>query len=232
VPLKDDEFKLGLQKLLLEIARTEVGDDDAEPYPEWGYAYGIKLFGEHITLSIDIPHSPDDLEAGLKVENEFRQIHGLDDLHETIELMTRAAIVCERFMDTDVLEKFKEHQQKEQEAAEAEKQKRIDLLAERKDRLLNEFVDEQGRIRVRAHRRWRPVKVVVENMSRGDEPDYQPVFYYTNERHGYREFFNLNIVSFEIKRGKRYYSVWDDGYDDLPEYHRPTSPRPVYGKDD
>lgn len=110
-----------------------------------------------------------------------------------------------------------ERLQRESEEREAARQRALEAVAERKDRLLNEFADEKGRIRLRGMKRWRPVTVVVRELS-GDR--YEPFFKYHYDKHGYGEAMGQHVRCFEVKVGSRFKSVWDDGQDDLHEWDR------------
>lgn len=105
-------------------------------------------------------------------------------------------------------------------AREAEREQRERDLADRHLRLLNEFMDEKCRIRVRGSKRWRPVHVRVREV-RGE---YQPYFEYVNsDRHGPGEYRLSNVRSMEVRVGSRYKSVWDDGQGDLSPWDRVTN---------
>lgn len=107
-------------------------------------------------------------------------------------------------------EKRMEERRKERERLEA-------ALAERKETLLNELVEEQGRIRLYGMKRWRPVTVQVQEYGDGS---YVPMFRYRYEKHGYSESLHQRVMAFHVKLHGKFYAVWDEGTDDLPEWER------------
>lgn len=113
---------------------------------------------------------------------------------------------------------YRKAEQERREAAIKERERRNAALDDRKATLMNELVEEEGRIRLRGRKRWRPVTVQVEEWS-GD--NYRPYFEYRyKNKHGVRQAVDTNVQAFHVKLGSKFYNVWDDGTDDLryPEH--------------
>lgn len=102
----------------------------------------------------------------------------------------------------------REERRKHEEATKAK-------LEERSDTLLNELVEEQGRIRLHGMKRWRPVTVEVVEYG---EDNYKPRFRYRYEKHGYSETLHPRVVAFHVKLNGKFYNVWDEGLEDLREW--------------
>ncbi len=108
--------------------------------------------------------------------------------------------------------------QEEQERRRQERERRLAAMEDHKDTLMNELVGEEGRIRVKGLKRWRPVTVDVRENHDGT---YEPYFKYRyTNKHGYEERVGLNVQAFHVKLGSKFYSVWDSGVEDLREYDR------------
>jgi hypothetical protein len=222
---------------LIEILLTIAQEKVYEPYtatlsPQWGRG-DVELRGEHHNLRMEVPHAAEELKDGPEVSLGYAAIGNITDQRDVRDLLMLSVDISTAFIEAT--EAARKEAEAEEEKALLEEQKRREEAQEREDerkeRLLNEFAGEFGRIRIRGYHRWRPVEVKVEPYV---DEDHWPWFYYQNRRHGYREPFYRSIVSFEVKVGSRYFSVWDDGYDDLPEYQQAKIklPRPVYGEDD
>lgn len=114
-------------------------------------------------------------------------------------------------------EAYRKEQQARFEAQRKERERLQAALADRKEILLNELVEEEGRIRLHGMKRWRPVKVQVIDRGNGT---YMPQFRYRYEKHGYTEQVHARVVAFHVKLHGKFYAVWDEGTDDLRSWEQ------------
>lgn len=196
-------------------------------------SYGADLrffFRGDSATHVDV-NVPDTLEASAKELADGCTVNLRTGYYgEDVETMRRYAALLDRALTwaearnaamQDLIEAARVREAKEQAEREAAKAKRQEVLAERKERLLHEFVGEDARIRLAGMKRWRPVRV--DALETGVDGEFVPALYYKQEKHGYRVYEGIDqIRAFEIKVGSRYQTVWNDGKDDLPTWDRST----------
>lgn len=158
---------------------------------------------------------PEDIANGLVLEMDLER-NTADEVQVRLRLATVAHNIQLEFnkATAGAVEEARKEVARREAEAEAKREALAKVLAERRDQLLNEFISEKGRIRIRGYKRWRPV--TVEARETGD--GYEPYFLYVYDRHGYSEHFGKHIQAFEIKVGSRFRNVWDDGTDDLNDW--------------
>lgn len=217
--LREVVAKYVVQPILAEV------DEDFSYY---GNTIELQL-GEE-TVGIDVPDPErDDADAmarGTVVTMRENSMQA-DMVDHALRLLATAQAIqahCNTAMAeaTEIAQAAAEQAEAERVAAAAARE---EVLADRKERLLNEFVDSKGKVRLRGYKRWRPVTVQV---AQDGLDNWEPVFYYVNERHGWREPWmgGHRVRSFQVKMGSRYQTVWDDGQDDLSEWERTDKAAP------
>lgn len=173
---------------------------------------GRKSVEPYVVLNL-----PDTSDA-FSLRNGVRIVpHNLRDMRAERAANAAVLLTIASQMAAEYTEQLAGLVEKAQKAAEEQERREREQAAKeeaewerRKEQLMMEFDGEQGRIRLRGLKRWRPVSVKVEEYG---EDDYRPVFYYKLEKHGYRESFGRHIAQFQIKRGSRYANVWGDDSD-------------------
>lgn len=177
---------------------------------------GLSVDSGHYEVSLSVDNYA--IDRGLIVKFHGRSM-AHDNMAPVIELMTVAKAIVDEFNSNiaGVIDEAKEAERKEEEQRKRHEEERAAVLAERRDRLLTEFLGEQGRIRARRSRSYQPVIVCAREMPNGD---FDVDFEWVNDHDYGREKRLPFIRSFDIKVGSRYKEVWDDGRDDLSPWEK------------
>lgn len=113
---------------------------------------------------------------------------------------------------------YEKEREERREERRQEQQRVQAALLERSEILLNELVEESGRIRLKGMKRWRPVTVEVADGDPIGDGDYTPRFRYRYAKHGVWEYLHGDVMAFHVKLNGKFYSVWDEGLEDLREW--------------
>lgn len=97
------------------------------------------------------------------------------------------------------------------------------MLAERKERLLTEFMGERVKVRERGYKTMRQAEVTAREVTVFDHASYshkptgefEPWLRYTSDVRTQ----DINRMQrLDVRVGSKWMTVWDDGLDDLPYY--------------
>lgn len=169
----------------------------------------------------------DDLAQGATVEAP--RVYGADaqQLARLTSALAYASKLLQAINDemAELVAAAKAEAERLEQLAQQQRAERERQLEERKERLMVEFLEEKGSIRLRGMKRWRPVTVMVQDQGDGN---FVPFFRYHYDKHGWNEHFGGHVRAFKVKVGSRYQMVWDDGQGDLNPWDRKDSSAPAY----
>lgn len=212
------------------VLNTEVGEIEvSESY--WGeVTYEFTGDDYRFSVQLDSPDAEgadaDELENGCGVT--IQRWYGSMDVDETrkaSDLLAWVAAIAEAIeqADADRIEAAREAVAKEEEERQRKIAEREALIEERKDRLMNEFVGEEIKVRERGYKTMRRAIVNVlpvmewKDGERVETGEFRIHLDYINDARTQRV---EQMPRVDVKVGSSWRTVWDDGTDDLSPWER------------
>ena len=183
--------------------------------------YGLEVSNETVTLRVNI----DDLSevgsdpSSWRIESRYSWVDA-EEAGEVVGLIRFVGELC-ALWDAEAegaRDAAAERARVEAERREAARVARAELVAERSDRLLNEFIGERIKIRERGYKSMVFCEVGARQVYGSEPEEWEPKFVWTTDHVRTQDL--ERIVRLDIKAHGRWMTLWDDGTDDLPAWEQ------------
>jgi hypothetical protein len=206
---------IGFGPVLLHVKwghEVQICDKDGGPYS-----------GKRVSLDLE-----DDEESGFSFDRFG--VYSDEDYSDLEAIIATAGTIAGHFneINAERIAEAKMIDEAELMNAEFDRARRDEVLEERRERLLHEFVGDEVRVRERGYKAMTRVRVRVDERatynSEGDEDggvEYQIRFPVVGGSSRYVSHRLDDILRLDVKDSSgRWACVWDDGKDDLPSWDR------------